>query len=137
VTGDQTRNRAWFVAILRMHRALCIARASHVNGRNAYTHNILFSRFISSRTIATSHRDRHAFLAPYNHDKRVLGQFPHGTNLISQRSRGVSWSWKTREFVEAPDNEEDAAWAAILDKVMKGRQPTELMLRCECCEPRI
>lgn len=26
--------------------------------------------------------------------------------------------------------EEEAAKAAILDKVMKGRQPTDLMLRC-------
>ncbi|EPQ53714.1 Mg2+ transporter protein [Gloeophyllum trabeum ATCC 11539] len=29
-----------------------------------------------------------------------------------------------------PDGQEEAAKAAILDKVMKGRQPTDLMLRC-------
>jgi hypothetical protein len=29
------------------------------------------------------------------------------------------------------DEQEDAAKAAILEKVMKGRQPTDLMLRCE------
>lgn len=37
---------------------------------------------------------------------------------------------KAPESVEVPDNEEDAARAAILDKVMKGRQPADLMLRC-------
>jgi len=129
------------VAILRMHRALCIARASHVNGRNAYTHNILFGRSGPFRAIATSYRNRKAFLPDIN-VKRSLGQFPHGTNLIPQRgSRGITWSWKShsraKEFAEVPDNEEDAARAAILDKVMKGRQPTELMLRCEFCASRM
>lgn len=38
---------------------------------------------------------------------------------------------KAPESVEVPDNEEDAARAAILDKVMKGRQPADLMLRCK------
>jgi magnesium transporter len=28
------------------------------------------------------------------------------------------------------DNQEEATRAAILDKAMKGRQPTDLMLRC-------
>lgn len=125
---NQCDNPNLVLAILRMHRALCM---SHVNGRNAYTHTILSAR--SFRAVATLCRNRHAFLP---NDKRIL--FPHGTDLISQRScrgRGISWSWKThsrsKEFVEAPDNEEDAARAAILDKVMKGRQPTDLMLRCE------
>ncbi|KAF8906772.1 Mg2+ transporter protein cora-like protein [Gymnopilus junonius] len=37
---------------------------------------------------------------------------------------------RTFEFTDVPDNEEDVARSAILDKAMKGRQPTELMLRC-------
>jgi len=130
VTRDRSLENDLVVAILRMHRALCIARASHVNGRNAYTHNILFGRSGPFRAIATSYRNRQAFLPNIN------GQFPHGTKLIPQRgSRGITWSWKapsrSKEFAEVPDNEEDAARAAILDKVMKGRQPTELMLRCK------
>ncbi|KAJ3524023.1 hypothetical protein NMY22_g11185 [Coprinellus aureogranulatus] len=49
--------------------------------------------------------------------------------------RTISWSSKARalkapEPADVPDNEEDAARAAILDKVMKGRQPADLMLRC-------
>lgn len=38
---------------------------------------------------------------------------------------------KAVEIVDVPDNEEDEARAAILDKVMKGRQPNDLMLRCK------
>ncbi|KAF8804613.1 cora-domain-containing protein [Phlegmacium glaucopus] len=54
---------------------------------------------------------------------------PHPRN-----SRQISWSFKSQprptEFNEVPDNEEDVARVAILNKVMKGRQPTDLMLRC-------
>lgn len=54
---------------------------------------------------------------------------------MHQRRRGISWSSlsaraQVLEPTDLPDNEEDAARAAILDKVMKGRQPSELMLRC-------
>jgi hypothetical protein len=34
-------------------------------------------------------------------------------------------------FTNISDGEEDAAKAAILEKAFKGRQPTELMLRCD------
>lgn len=53
----------------------------------------------------------------------------------SRNSRQISWSFKSQpqptEFNDIPDNEEDVARAAILNKVMKGRQPTDLMLRCK------
>lgn len=54
----------------------------------------------------------------------------------------MSWQWlpwflrsRSPSHMEAPqgglpDGQEEAAKAAILDKVMKGRQPTDLMLRC-------
>ena len=49
--------------------------------------------------------------------------------------RHISWSFKSQPrntgFHEAPDNEEDVARIAILNKVMKGRQPTDLILRCK------
>ncbi|KAF8067752.1 cora-domain-containing protein [Lyophyllum atratum] len=46
-------------------------------------------------------------------------------------SRNISWSTKQHTPpVELSNDEEDAAKAAILEKVMKGRQPTDLMLRC-------
>ena len=34
-------------------------------------------------------------------------------------------------FTNVSDGEEDAAKAAILEKAFKGRQPTDLMLRCK------
>ena len=49
--------------------------------------------------------------------------------------RRLSWMSKTNsrsaEFDGFSDSQEEEAKAAILDKVMKGRQPTDLMLRCE------
>lgn len=52
-----------------------------------------------------------------------------------EHTRPISWSFKSQtraaDFNESPDNEQDVARAAILDKVMKGRQPTDLMLRCK------
>ena len=55
-------------------------------------------------------------------------------NLI-RSSRGIAWLSKAQpraptEEEEQPDAQEEAARAAILDKVMKGRQPSDLMLRC-------
>jgi hypothetical protein len=51
-------------------------------------------------------------------------------------ARQVSWAGRLKqhpvEFNPISDSQEEAAKAAILEKVMKGRQPTDLMLRCEC-----
>ncbi len=48
--------------------------------------------------------------------------------------RRISWSFKSwtssPDPSSVPDPQEDLTKAAILDKVMKGRQPTDLMLRC-------
>jgi hypothetical protein len=116
-------------AVLRMHRAISITRARHVNGYSGYQglHMRFCPRFQSRRDISTFHR---GFLR----SKHSLGYFSHGIKTtIPGSSRYISWSWKSRvrEFTDIPDNEEDAARAAILDKVMIGRQPTDLMLRCE------
>ena len=50
-------------------------------------------------------------------------------------ARSIAWSPHTHprspEYRGLSDEQEDAAKAAILEKVMKGRQPTDLMLRCE------
>lgn len=57
-------------------------------------------------------------------------QSPHAT-------RGLHWGFKAspksseEEEDCVRDRQEEAAKAAILDKVMKGRQTTDLMLRCE------
>jgi len=118
-----------------MHRAFNIARASHVNGYNAYIPNTLlhYGKIPIRRGFAISLRQK--VLYPMNTSvKHAFRHFPHGPGLILPRSvRHVSWSWKShsRVFAAVPDNEEDAARAAILDKVMKGRQPADLMLRCK------
>lgn len=41
---------------------------------------------------------------------------------------------KPVEFDGLSERQEEAAKAAILEKVMKGRQPADLMLRCEWLE---
>lgn len=55
-------------------------------------------------------------------------------------TRHFSWAklfnGKAYERQDEPsDGQDDAARAAILEKVMKGRQPTDLMLRCESAPP--
>jgi magnesium transporter len=68
---------------------------------------------------------------------RQLG-LSHNAYLAAS-TRGIAWLSKAQqktplEEEELPDVEEEAARAAILDKVMKGRQPSELMLRCKSNE---
>ena len=114
-----------------MHRAVGTSCASHVNGHAAYSTARIFSSYNScSRrtfTVGLSLGTPVKYLhAPDRFPRGIQGQ-PSGTR---------QWSFKSQqrapEFVhEVPDNQEDAARAAILDKVMKGRQPTDLMLRCE------
>ncbi|KAF9057174.1 hypothetical protein BJ165DRAFT_1418907 [Panaeolus papilionaceus] len=69
------------------------------------------------------------------HEGTGYGHYPIlSSNFCPKNSRNISWSFKSQnrnpEFPDVPDNEEDVARAAIMDKVMKGRQPAELMLRC-------
>jgi magnesium transporter len=56
-------------------------------------------------------------------------------SLQSIGLRHLSWISKTKnksvEFNDFSESQEEEAKAAILEKVMKGRQPTDLMLRCE------
>jgi hypothetical protein len=57
---------------------------------------------------------------------------PHSTCLGYVRS--IAWSTRANPRPAEwgmSDEQEDVAKAAILDKVMKGRQPADLMLRCE------
>ncbi|KAH7100096.1 cora-domain-containing protein [Auriculariales sp. MPI-PUGE-AT-0066] len=47
--------------------------------------------------------------------------------------RITSWTWRRKQSPQSmgpTDSEEEAVRAAILDKALKGRQPTDLMLRC-------
>jgi hypothetical protein len=59
--------------------------------------------------------------------------------IFSMGQRRMSWLSRLNaglrpqheHFNEQMDNQEEAAKVAILEKAMKGRQPTELKLRCE------
>jgi hypothetical protein len=57
--------------------------------------------------------------------KRIL---PHAA--LGHISRLATWKAYSSELNGLSDGQEEAAKVAILEKVMKGRQPTDLMLRC-------
>ncbi|KAF9456010.1 hypothetical protein BDZ94DRAFT_1271994 [Collybia nuda] len=63
---------------------------------------------------------------------RIASRTP--VTVYQQHTRCISWASKLNprpvDFNGLSDEQEDAAKAAILEKVMKGRQPTDLMLRC-------
>lgn len=128
---------------LRMHRGWK-SYTSHVKGKNAFgpslfnTLNSLYrySRVVSSKSrqftgsarwVGMRHLNNTCIHTPY--------QFYQNITPYPRSSRQISWSFKAQprptEFNELPDNEEDVARVAILNKVMKGRQPTDLMLRCK------
>ncbi|KAF5340238.1 hypothetical protein D9611_007871 [Ephemerocybe angulata] len=104
--------------------------ASHVTGLSARTARTASSRLGASRNAwSRGFVQAHAAICPPRAHCRS------GATSLVQSRRGISWAAlmaraKVAEPSDAPDNEEDAARAAILDKVMKGRQPTDLMLRC-------
>ncbi|KAF8970435.1 hypothetical protein BDZ97DRAFT_1791375 [Flammula alnicola] len=125
-----------------MHRGFWKHYASHVTGHNAYRttpHDLRcqigLANVHKARNFTQDHRLKH---------RRLLDipsiSLPHPISLCvtpaqPKNTRQISWSFKSHsrptEFNEdLPDNEQDVARAAILDKVMKGRQPTDLMLRC-------
>ncbi|RDB30358.1 Mitochondrial inner membrane magnesium transporter LPE10 [Hypsizygus marmoreus] len=55
---------------------------------------------------------------------------PQGIHSCPTLSRNISWKQKQQPRPIEFNGQEDVAKAAILEKVMKGRQPTDLMLRC-------
>ena len=129
---------------LRMHRGCWKTYTSYVKGKDVFrsssftTPNDLYRFSLvlskgrqftgSARRVGTRHLEDSIYMhTPY---QLYQGISPHPTN-----SRHISWSFKSQPrptgFNEVPDNEEDVARIAILNKVMKGRQPTDLILRCK------
>ncbi|KZT36477.1 cora-domain-containing protein [Sistotremastrum suecicum HHB10207 ss-3] len=79
-------------------------------------------------------RNVHHFFKTSAHRPTIAGT-PSDPALgtISKRHKwlGLGSKFKTQEpFSELPDGEEDAARAAILEKALKSRQPSDFMLRC-------
>lgn len=74
---------------------------------------------------------RARFLAPL----RPCPLDPRRHSGIRVEARQMSWTklnLGTDQFDDGPsDGQEEAAKTALLEKAMKGRQPTDLMLRCE------
>ncbi|KAJ7150887.1 hypothetical protein C8R43DRAFT_1005499 [Mycena crocata] len=73
---------------------------------------------VPARLLSSGRRQSHQ-LTPGSLTRSVVRNISWG----AKHSRGV-------EFDNVDDIQEEAARAAILEKVMKGRQPTDLMLRC-------
>ena len=132
-----------FSGCLRMHRGCWKTYTSHVKRQDVFRSSTFttpiglywFSLVASSkgrqftgsaRRVGVRHLDSVHMHTPYHFCQSII---PHSTNR-----RHISWSFRSQPrytgFNEVPDNEEDVARIAILNKVMKGRQPTDLILRC-------
>lgn len=126
---------------LRMNRKFWEFCASHVKAHYDYSicRTALFKPALGVR--ARTHLQTRSFALSSRcnkmlHEGAGYGHYPIlSSNFCPKNSRNISWSFKSQnrnpEFPDVPDNEEDVARAAIMDKVMKGRQPAELMLRCK------
>lgn len=132
--------------IKRMHTALRLQHINHVMGppRLLYT----LSRSLPSvrppgaiftRNICTPHN----YVCQEVYPRTPLCMHARNTgqhsDKFSRRHFGVRYlSWipkfgfapKQEGFTGPMDNQEEAAKVAILEKTMKGRQPTDLLLRC-------
>ncbi|KAJ3552735.1 hypothetical protein NP233_g12809 [Leucocoprinus birnbaumii] len=127
-----------------MHRALATFLSNNVvgmcikstNPRTLFT-SLTFRNYLSQQQIR-----HHAYLS-YNvqglsvRSGNSLGPCINLDAVPLTRLRGtrhISWSFRPRpkpaEPSSTPEGQEDLTKAAILEKVMKGRQPTDLMLRC-------
>ncbi|KAH9477462.1 Mitochondrial inner membrane magnesium transporter LPE10 [Psilocybe cubensis] len=108
-----------------MHRACWRQRPSHVSPRWPTQPPTSIACLNQLRNFTVDHRERIRIHASGLYNRS-----------LPPTTRQFSWSFKSQprlqvqEFTELPDNEQDVTRAAILDKVMKGRQPTDLMLRC-------
>lgn len=129
------------VSILRMHTGLWNASSRNVMGiltRAAHPLTRPLFQTITSRHLWSKCRGMlpldHPFYAstssPYSRLRNVSR-----ITVYQPHTRHISWTPKLNprpvEFNGLSDEQEDAAKAAILEKVMKGRQPTDLMLRCK------
>jgi hypothetical protein len=125
--------------VKRMHRVPFITRSSHVMASTArvYAAHSDFLLSTSCRPVTTKPQ---VFSITFTRSLYVDAWYRsydlRRQNLIHIIGpRHLSWFARTNsKSVESnsfSQSQEEDAKAAILDKVMKGRQPTDLMLRCE------
>lgn len=131
-----------------MYTALSLQNKNHVMGLSHvffnFTRSLPSLRHPGVSPIRDIHR-RAGFVRlnasprpPYRIEQRpatrLVQLYPH--------SRYLSWIPKLTmrhqdQFNGPNDNQEEVAKVAILEKAMKGRQPTDLMLRCESTIPLV
>ncbi|EMD34734.1 hypothetical protein CERSUDRAFT_116927 [Gelatoporia subvermispora B] len=125
-----------------MHTLLWSSAASHVKalsgsslGRCATSH--FLSTPLLRRTCSSSITNRVTSLSDFGGIFPARPRFtPRCTRISLPYSvRHLSWLPKlskrpSEPYTEPSDGQEEAVKAAILEKAMKGRQPTDLMLRC-------
>ena len=124
-----------------MHRGYWKSCISHVKGKDAFR-TLSFATQIQNASYRFASSKGRQFTASAQQDR---GRHPNNTcmhtpcqlyqNMTYPRnSRQISWLFKSQprptEFNDLPDNEDDVARVAILNKFIKGRQ-TDLMLRCK------
>jgi hypothetical protein len=126
-----------------MHRGCWKTYTSHVKRKDVFrsssftTLNDLhwFSLAVSSKGRQFTGSARRVSMRHLDSVYMHTPSFCQSVTSHSTNRRHISWSFKSQPrptgFYEVPDNEEDAARIAILNKVMKGRQPTDLILRCK------
>lgn len=120
----------------RMHRVLLAYCGNNVIGLRAGSIDP-FSLSTCTRRLAHQQFRHYASSVKRTHSGRPFScGTTHGSALASPRAQlGIRRiNWKSRssssDFGGISDAHEDLTKAAILDKVMKGRQPADLMLRC-------
>ncbi|KAJ3556661.1 hypothetical protein NP233_g11929 [Leucocoprinus birnbaumii] len=127
-----------------MHRALATFLSNNVVGMCIKSTNprTLFTSLTFRNYLPRQQIRHHAYLS-YNEQGLLVRSRNSLRPCINRdavpltRLRGtrhISWSFRPRpkpaEPSSTPEGQEDLTKAAILEKVMKGRQPTDLMLRC-------
>ena len=128
---------------LRMHTACLRSYSSHVIGLSAKgafrstTTGSLHPGLSQTTPLCTPLRTNPLAILKHSIHHLSAGDYPRlrrtatSPHAVRAIARHISWSPRSVESKGLSDEQEDAAKAAILDKVMKGRQPTDLMLRCE------
>lgn len=106
--------RAWSALKAVGSPAHFISLATLPNANRAHCHTV------TSRLPVTRSR------GPFFQLARMLRTLPH--LVLRARHRHISWSPKPTPLPD--DHVDELTRATILDKVMKGRQPTDLVLRC-------
>lgn len=125
-----------------MHRGCWKSYISHVKGKYAFRTSSFTTPDGSCRfslDLSSKGRQFTGSARPIKNGTYMYTplQFYESMTRYPRNSRQISWSFKSQtgsstEFNDLPDNEEDVTRVAILNKVMKGRQPADLMLRCKC-----